>query len=281
MIKKSLPLQAFCFLDIYGYPIPLTQNVGSCYTSQRKNENLLSLGGVVRMKTNILSWLQEGNITVPAVLFSEYRNMNLNEYELVLLLNIITFIEKGNDFPTPEELSSRMTITISECNEMLRRLIQKGFIEIMDEYSSEGIMFEKYSLGPLWERLVEQFLMKNKNEQEVTKKADESNLYTCFEKEFGRPLSPFECESLAMWMDDDHHDPTIIKAALREAVMSGKLNFRYIDRILFEWKKNGIKTIEQAKNHGRKFRQKQTQNRPTQESQASTNSVPFYNWLEQ
>lgn len=46
------------------------------------------------MKTNILSWLQEGNITVPAVLFSEYRNMNLNEYELVLLLNIITFLEK-------------------------------------------------------------------------------------------------------------------------------------------------------------------------------------------
>jgi DNA replication protein len=81
-------------------------------------------------------------------------------------------------------------------------------------------------------------------------------------------------------MDDDHHDPTIIKAALREAVMSGKLNFRYIDRILFEWKKNGIKTLDQAKNHGRKFRQKQVHNRDSQE-QPSTTSVPFYNWLEQ
>ncbi|SDL93844.1 DnaD domain-containing protein [Bacillus sp. OK048] len=232
------------------------------------------------MKTNLISWLQEGNITVPAVLFTEYRNMNLNEYELVLLLNIITFIEKGNDFPTPEELSSRMTITVSECNEMLRRLIQKGLIDIMDETSSEGIMFEKYSVAPLWERLVDQFLMKNKMTQAVTKKTDETDLYSCFEKEFGRPLSPFECESLAMWMDDDHHDPMIIKAALREAVMSGKLNFRYIDRILFEWKKNGIKTIEQAKNHGRKFRQKQTPNRPVQDSQPSTSSV-LYNWLEQ
>jgi DNA replication protein len=165
---------------------------------------------------------------------------------------------------------------------MLRRLIQKGFIQIIDEYSSEGIRFEKYSVGPLWEKLVDQFLIKNKQTQEVAKKTDESDLYTCFEKEFGRPLSPFECESLAMWMDDDHHDPIIIKAALRESVMSGKLNFRYIDRILFEWKKNGIKTIEQAKNHGRKFRQKQTPNKPAQDSQASsTDSVPFYNWLEQ
>jgi DNA replication protein len=233
------------------------------------------------MKDNILSWLQEGNITVPAILLSEYRNMNLNEYELVLLLNIITFIDKGNEFPTPEELSSRMTVSVSDCNEMLRRLIQKGFIEIIDEYSNEGIRFEKYSVKPLWERLIDQFLMKNKNNKEVSKKAEETDLYTCFEKEFGRPLSPFECESLGMWMDDDHHDPVIIKAALREAVMSGKLNFRYIDRILFEWKKNGIKTIEQAKNQGRKFRQKQVPNRQVQEEPQQSASVPFYNWLEQ
>ncbi|MFF2449983.1 DnaD domain-containing protein [Neobacillus sp. NPDC058068] len=232
------------------------------------------------MKSNILSWIQEGNITVPALLFSEYRKLNLNEIELVLLLNILTFLEKGHEFPTPEELSARMTISVSDCNEMLRRLIQRGFIEITDEYSNEGIRFEKYSVKPLWEKLVDQFLINNKTNKEMDKKAEETDLYTCFEKEFGRPLSPFECESLGMWMDDDHHDPIIIKAALREAVMSGKLNFRYIDRILFEWKKNGIRTIEQAKSHGQKFRQKQTQ-KMIPKVEAQQPSVPFYNWLEQ
>ncbi|WP_066312965.1 DnaD domain-containing protein [Bacillus sp. FJAT-29814] len=232
------------------------------------------------MKENLLAWLEEGQITVPALLFSEYRNLNMTEVELVLLLNILTFLEKGNEFPTPEELSARMTISISECHEMLRRLIQRGCLEIMDEYSKEGIRFEKYSIKPLWEKLVNQFLNNNRLNQEQSKKADETDLYTCFEQEFGRPLSPFECESLAMWMDDDHHDPVIIKAALREAVMSGKLNFRYIDRILFEWKKNGIKTIEQAKNQGRKFRQKQVQKLGNKEG-SSQPAVPFYNWLEQ
>ncbi|OIK17097.1 DNA replication protein DnaD [Bacillus sp. MUM 116] len=233
------------------------------------------------MKSTIISWLQEGTITVPAILFSEYRNLNLNEYELVLLLNIMTFIEKGNQFPTPDELSSRMTVSIAECNELLRRLIQRGFIEIMDEYSHDGIRFEKYSVTPLLEKLVEQFLIKSKHVDEESKKTEETDLYTCFEKEFGRPLSPFECESLAMWMDDDHHDPIIIKAALREAVMSGKLNFRYIDRILFEWKKNGIKTIDQAKNHGRKFRNKQLQNKKdSHDDSEQPPTVPFYNWLE-
>lgn len=239
------------------------------------------LRGVIKMKSNLLSWLQEGNITIPAVLFSEYRNINLNEYELVLVLNILTFIEKGNEFPTPDELSSRMTISILDCNEILRRLVQRGYIKIIEGHSTEGIRFEKYSLDPLWEKLVDQFLIKNKNNNEMSKQSDETDLYTCFEKEFGRPLSPFECESLAMWMDDDHHDPIIIKAALREAVMSGKMNFRYIDRILFEWKKNGIKTIEQAQNQGRKFRQKQPQKQHIQEETQQPQSVPFYNWLEQ
>ncbi len=117
--------------------------------------------------------------------------MNLNEYELVLLLNIISFLEKGHEFPTPEELSSRMTISVSDCNEMLRRLIQRGFIEIIDKYSNDGIRFEKYTVRPLWERLVEQFLINNQSTKEVSKKAEETDLYTCFEKEFGRPLISF------------------------------------------------------------------------------------------
>ncbi len=58
--------------------------------------------------------------------------------------------------------------------------------------------------------------------------------------------------------------------------MSGKLNFRYIDRILFEWKKNGIKTVDQAQNQGRKFRanQQRTQQTTKQETKF-TGKVPF------
>ncbi|MBS4191002.1 DnaD domain-containing protein [Bacillus sp. FJAT-49705] len=234
-------------------------------------------------KTDILKWLQEGNVTIPGALLNHYKEMNLYEHELVLILHVISFIEKGNEFPTPVELSSRMTISVSECTEILRKLIQKGYIEIKDNYSAEGIRYERYNIEPLLEKLIDHFLLKNKQEAAVINQQNETDLYTCFEQEFGRPLSPFECETLALWMDDDHHDPHIIKAALREAVISGKLNFRYIDRILFEWKKNGIKTIEQAKSYGKKFRQNQSQHRykANEGSAQTTKSIPFYNWLEQ
>jgi DNA replication protein len=231
-------------------------------------------------KTNLLKWLNEGQITIPSVLLSQYKAMKLDECELVLLLHILSYIEKGNEFPTPIELSSSMTINATDCSEILRKLIQKGFIKINDGSTSDGIRFEKYSLEPLWEKLIDHFLLQEKRKEAEVNQQEETNLYTCFEQEFGRPLSPFECETLALWIDDDHHDANIIKSALKEAVISGKLNFRYIDRILFEWKKNGIKTIEQVKNHSRKFRQHQ-KTKPKEPDTRRQDPLPFYNWLEQ
>lgn len=234
------------------------------------------------MNEKILKWVQEGNISIPTALLTFYKQMGLNEEELVLLLHVFSFLEKGNDFPTPTEISSRMTVSSTKCSDILRKLIQKGFITIEEGCSENGIRFEKYSMKPLWEKLILEFLLNEKDEKKEQQQKNETDLYTIFEQEFGRPLSPFECESLAMWLDDDRHEPLIIKAALREAVISGKLNFRYIDRILFEWKKNGIKTIEQAKSYGNKFRQYQNQQHKgnTAEPTNRPEAVPFYNWLE-
>lgn len=82
-------------------------------------------------------------------------------------------------------------------------------------------------------------------------------------------------------MDQDHHDAEMIRLALREAVLSGKLNFRYIDRILFEWKKKGLKTAEEAKEHSQHFRSRQKAPPSKEETSSYKRQVPFYNWLEQ
>ena len=235
-------------------------------------------------KTILLKWLQEGNISIPATLLTHYQKLKLNEKELVLLLQVHYFLEKGKEFPTPDELASHMTIDMMECHNLLSQLMKRGFIEIIDGNHDTGIRFERYSLEPLWNKLIDQYLILNKKEEVAQWEKEETSLYACFEQEFGRPLSPFEIETLNMWIDDDHHEVTIIKAALREAVISGKLNFRYIDRILFEWKKNGIKTTEQAKDHGKKFRQHQQSSNTSYKEQIEElpkKTVPFYNWLDQ
>ncbi|CAG9622618.1 DnaD domain-containing protein [Sutcliffiella rhizosphaerae] len=231
-------------------------------------------------KEQFMQFMEEGNLTVPKYLLNNYVNLGLNEKEFLLLLHIHSFVETGIIFPTPMEIAEKMTIEPSECMEILRHLLQKGYVGINDEMDEYSIKYERYSLQPLWEKMI-QFMMNQSNESyQQTQHEQEINLYTIFEQEFGRPLSPFECESLSMWIDQDHHDPLIIKAALREAVISGKLNFRYIDRILFEWKKNGIKTISQANEYGKKFRKNQQKTHTTQPKKTGNNTIPFYNWLE-
>lgn len=83
---------------------------------------------------------------------------------------------------------------------------------------------------------------------------EERNLFTIFEKEFGRPLSPMELETISGWVDADRYPDELILLALKEAVFAGKLHFRYIDRILLEWSRNRVRTAQDAKAYTQKFR---------------------------
>ncbi|MGV2794869.1 DnaD domain protein, partial [Clostridium perfringens] len=89
---------------------------------------------------------------------------------------------------------------------------------------------------------------------EAAKEEQERNLFVIFEKEFARPLSPMECETISGWGDQDGYAEELILLALKEAVFAGKVHFRYIDRILLEWSRNRVKTAADAKAYTQRFR---------------------------
>ncbi|WP_235822115.1 DnaD domain-containing protein [Gottfriedia luciferensis] len=231
---------------------------------------------------SIINWIQFGNVSIPNILLSHYSSLNINEEELVMILQLYTFQQQGHTFPTPTQLANKMSINEQRCMEVIRELLKKGLLEITEEVDQQNLRSEAYSLSPLWLKLIH-FIENGQNETETHTnpsiiEQEEDSIYSVFEKEFGRLLSPFEIETLTMWMDQDDHHEKLIKTALKEAVISGKLNFRYIDRILFEWKKNGIKQVEQAINYSKHFRKKET--REPQNETKYTGTIPFYNWLE-
>ncbi|MET3504406.1 DnaD domain-containing protein [Halalkalibacter oceani] len=228
----------------------------------------------------LLKWATQKQLTVPTLLLQHYAEMGLKENELIALLQVQTYIEAGNQFPTPDLISERMTLTASECAELLGRLVRRGFLALERKSDEQGIVYECYSLEPLWIKLIELLKGETLRAREEDQHEQEGQLFKRFEEEFGRPLSPIEAETLSMWLDEDRHSPTLIVAALREAVVSGKVNFRYIDRILFEWKRNGVTSLEQAKLHGEKFR-KYNQVKKQEKPRAGADSYPGFSWLEQ
>ncbi|GAE29059.1 DnaD domain-containing protein [Halalkalibacter hemicellulosilyticus] len=225
-------------------------------------------------------WTTQRYMTIPSLLLKHYKDLHLKEDELVILLHIQSFLDEGELFPTADLISERMNISSSLCSNMIGRLLKYQFVSIEKQCDDNGIIYEMLTLEPLWIKLIDVLKGEQIQQSEMSKQQEEGQLFKRFEEEFSRPLSPIEVETLSMWIDQDGHSPKMIVAALREAVVSGKLNFRYIDRILFEWKKNGIKTIEQAKEQGEKFR-KYKQPIKQEQARSQLDSAPGFQWLEQ
>lgn len=198
-------------------------------------------------------------------------------------MHLLAFHSEGNDFPTPTDIAKRFHVNENDISLKLQRLLQKGFLEISQGIDGSGRLFEKYSVFPLWERILDYIESQAMQKESQKVKNEEGEIFSVFEQEFGRLLSPMEIETISMWLDADRHSPAIIKAALKEAVLAGKLSLRYIDRILFEWKKKNITSLKQVENHTEQFHQKTTvvQQKQKSTTQENQNKVSFYNWLEE
>lgn len=236
----------------------------------------------MKEQTNRLrNWTEQGSVNIPEFFFRYYKELGIADDEAIILLQLLAFQSEKIHFPTPSNLAGRMHFNENEITTKLQRLVQKGFLEITQNIDSNGKIYEKYSLFPLWDRILDLLDKQSFKQEEQQKKEEEGEIFTIFEQEFGRLLSPMEMETISLWLDADNHSPKIIREALKEAVLAGKLSFRYIDRILFEWKKKNIKTIQQVEKQREQFTKHGAANIVKQPTTESTKKVPFYNWLDE
>jgi DNA replication protein len=217
-----------------------------------------------QLEAMLLASLKEGTVDVPYVLLKHYRRMKLTELEVMLIIQLIAFIDKEkNDFPTLEEIQARMSASVDHVIGSMQKLINEKYMAIDENIdAASGIQYERYNLEPLYEKLaeiyVEEQLAKAAAQRANEEKENGSSgkdVYSIIEKEFARPLTPMELETISNWLDKDQYREELILAALKEAVFAGKVHFRYIDRILLDWSRNRVSTVQQAKEYAQKFRQ--------------------------
>jgi DNA replication protein len=212
-------------------------------------------------------------VQVPAVLLMHYRKLGLQMSELVLLLELVAFKQNQRDeFPSILQLEQVTGMTSDELSLSLRHLMQSGWITIEEmEDPTTGIHSERYNLTGMYQKIGQHMAeereaahqssknFKSGTSEDLQDDIDEDleasrNLFAIFEKEFARPLTPMECETISGWLDQDGYPEELILLSLKEAVFAGKVHFRYIDRILLEWSRNRVKTAEDAKAYTQRFR---------------------------
>lgn len=213
-------------------------------------------------------------ISIPSKLLADFHKHNIDEQEVIVILQIHRFSLNGIFFPTPDELAATMSIDQQKCSMLLRQLLQKNILKIIELNKDQAIVDERYSLEPLWTLLYQEKTIEKKSNEPVM------NIFLLFEQEFGRALSPFEIENINIWIDEDEQDPSLIKAALREAVLMSKLNFKYIDRILREWKRKGVKSVGQAREQSKSFHDRKVTQKSTEQTGERRDASIYYNWLD-
>ncbi|MFS0837936.1 DnaD domain-containing protein [Paenibacillus sp. 1P03SA] len=217
-----------------------------------------------RVERALLAGMTAGTVAVPHLLLRYYHRMKLSELEVMLLIHILAFQEnEKKDFPTHDEIQDRMTAPQDQVIEGIQKLVNSGVLRIEQEIDSvSDIQYERYNLRPMYEKIASCYaedLLQKAARQAEAQKAEaqpgrEKDVYSIFEAEFARPLTPMELETITSWLDRDGYKEELVLAALKEAVFAGKVHFRYVDRILLEWSRNRITTVEQAKEFTQKFR---------------------------
>ena len=189
----------------------------------------------------ILDVLKTKNYQLPQILLFNYHKLNLTELELIIIMYIL------NDNDTnynPKKIGNDLDIDVKKVLEVINNLVEKGILTV-DIIKVNNVRNEVINLDLMYEKLA--FLIIKKDNK------SESNIFDIYSQELGRGLSPTEYEIINGWLDSGYSEE-IILLALKEAIYNGVSNFRYIDRIIFEWAKKGIKTKEDVERNRKEFK---------------------------
>ena len=181
------------------------------------------------MLNKIEQILKNKDVVIPSLLFYNYRKLNMNAEELIL----VAYLLNSDSFFNPKKISTELSMPLGELMDTLDHLKELDLVKV-ELKKVNNVRAEIINMEGFYSKLIN-LLMDEKPEQK------NSNIFSVFEKEFGRTLSPMEYEIINAWQDSNIAEETIL-LALKEAVYNGVNNLRYIDKILSEWSKNGIKT---------------------------------------
>ena len=185
------------------------------------------------IKKKLLELVDNKNhFTVDSYVLKCARTLKLDTNSLILLIYLLN--GQDNEIFDYKKILSDLDFDEKELLEAISILKDKKILSITMQKNEDGILEERLNISSFYEILISNILDSD------TKEQNENDLYDNFEKEFGRTLSPMEYDIINSWLDSGMSKELII-FALKEAVFNGVNSLRYIDKILFEWGKKGIK----------------------------------------
>lgn len=191
-----------------------------------------------------LSAYKTGNLVLPTDLLFHFHEIFDNSDDFLVwqffYLQNTTSLEEIS----PNRIAESIGKSVTEVNRSMSNLTEKGLLQYKTIVLN-GEIEAVFDALPALERL-DEIVESHSTVVQPISQNNLKDLVETFQRELGRLLTPFEIEDLTKTIQDDKTSPELVTAALREAVFNGKANWKYIQAILRNWRREGITTVSQV-----------------------------------
>lgn len=191
-----------------------------------------------------LSAYKTGNLVLPTELLFHFHEIFENSDDFLVwqffYLQNTTSLEEIS----PVQIAESIGKSVAEVNRSMSNLTEKGLLQYKT-IALNGEIEAVFDALPALERL-DEIVENHSSVAQAVSQNVLKDLVETFQQELGRLLTPFEIEDLTKTIQDDKTSPELVTAALREAVFNGKANWKYIQAILRNWRREGITTVAQV-----------------------------------
>lgn len=217
------------------------------------------------MKEQLYKVLTSKKLVVSDYLIKVALNNNLSLTEFLVLAYYDNSF--SNTFEV-ELIGSTLGIDVNSAMEAFNSLMIKGLVSLESVKDIENRLNEVVRLDGVYASIIE-------NTEAETKEEVKVDIFRTFEKELGRTMSPMELELINGWLVSGTSEEMIL-GALREAVYNGVNNFRYIDKIIYEWERKGFKTMDDVSNHMKNRREEYSKDKVVSKKEQE---IAGFDWL--
>ena len=218
--------------------------------------------------SKLIEIFKQGNMVIPLYLLQHFKDLKLKLEEFIFLMYLYNL---GDNFIfDPTKFGNDLNMSLVEVMSFIEVLTDKKFIRVESKKNDKGIMEEFIIMDDFYSKLT---MITIDEVNKETNDASKSDIFEVIQKEFGRTISPIEFEIIKAWIESGINE-SVIKEAVKEATFNGVSNLRYIDKILYEWGKLGVKTVEDVE----KNRMKRNNTNKNQVNEDGDMEVIEWNW---
>ena len=216
---------------------------------------------------SLVRYLKAGETSISNILLHHYHELGMSTAQLVVYLEFKSYLDRGVIDPDIRQIARHLQTDENQVFDLLHQMMSNKLVVQQMRKLDDGKEDAFWDFTPLINKL------SAFNEQEATEQVNTStgNLrketFNKIEAEVGRPLSPMEMQIVNDWID----------LALRQAVMNNALSLQYMDRILRNWSRQGLKSVHDVQEHERQFEERKANYSHQDARKIQGPKIPIFN----